>query len=162
MHVPQQHPEIFNPVNKFDFTNTPTDPIELVKHLSEVMVENNGIGLSANQLGLPYRVFVMKSNPILACFNPIIVDESEETVYMDEGCLSYQGLWVKIKRPAVVKVRFTEANGNVRTETFDGMTARIFQHELDHLNGIPFTRRANSLHLEQARKRKKKNDRIKG
>lgn len=159
MHVPVKDPEIYKPVLKFDFTTPPTDPVELVKHLSQVMVENNGIGLSANQLGLPYRVFVMKSNPIIACFNPMIVDQGEDHVVMEEGCLSFPNLFVKIKRPTIIKVRFTEANGNVRTETFDGMTARIFQHEFDHLNGITMMNMANPYHRQQALQRKKKHDR---
>jgi peptide deformylase len=75
---------------------------------------------------------------------------------MEEGCLSHPGLFVKIKRPRRIKVRYTEPNGHTTTRVFDGITARVFQHELDHLNGVNYQQRANKLHLEQARKKKKK------
>lgn len=140
----------------FDFTNPPTNPLDLVTDLAETMLHNNGIGISANQCGLPYRVFVLYGEELIPCFNPRIVDASTETVVMEEGCLSYPDLFVKVKRPRRIKVRYTEPNGETVTRTFDGMTARAFQHELDHLNGINYQQRANKLHLEQARKNKKK------
>lgn len=137
----------------FDFSNPPVDPIELAANLAETMLHNEGLGLAANQCGLPYRVFVMRSNPLpIVCFNPKIVDYSEESVYLEEGCLSYPSLFVKVKRPKKIKVRFSEPNGNVVTTTYDGITARVFQHEYDHLEGITHTKRANRYHLEQARK----------
>ena len=144
-----------NPILKFDFSNPPTNPIELAHTLAEHMLKYNGMGLAANQLGLSYRVFAIKANPIIVCFNPFIVDESEDKIYLDEGCLSYPGLMVKVKRPKTIKVRYTEPNGNVVTKVLDGLTSRIFQHEYDHLNGINFTKRANKIHLEQARNRLK-------
>ena len=94
----------------FDFSNPPTDPIQLARDLAETMIENKGLGLAANQVGLPYRAFVINGEQILACFNPKIVDSSADQVYMLEGCLSHPGLSVKIKRPAVIKVRFTVPN----------------------------------------------------
>ena len=137
-------------LEKFDFENPPTDPIQLVKDMAETMIINNGLGLAANQIGLPHRVFVIKAEQILACFNPIIVDESQETVLLEEGCLSYPGLLVKIKRPKKIKVRYTQPNGEVITRVFDGLTARVFQHELDHLNGIVHINRASAIHKKQA------------
>lgn len=148
-------PILKNPVEKFDFTNPQTDPIQLAHDLAETMIQENGLGLSANQIGLPYRAFAIKAEKILVCFNPMIVDESTEQLYLEEGCLSFPNLFVKIKRPKKVKVRYTEPNGNVVTQVFDGLTARVFQHELDHLNGIVYTKRANKFHLDQARKRAK-------
>lgn len=139
----------------FDFSNPPIDPLDLVTDLAETMLENNGVGLSANQVGLPYRVFVMLGQELIPCFNPRIVDMSEETILLEEGCLSYPDMFVKVKRPRRIKVRYAEPNGNIVTQTFDGMTARVFQHELDHLNGVNYQQRANKFHLEQARKKKK-------
>ncbi|CAB4142712.1 Def N-formylmethionyl-tRNA deformylase [uncultured Caudovirales phage] len=139
----------------FDFSNPPVNPLDLVTDLAETMLANNGIGLSANQCGLPYRVFVMLGHELIPCFNPRIVDMSEETIVLEEGCLSYPDLYVKVKRPRRIKVRYAEPNGNIVTQTFDGMTARVFQHELDHLNGINYQQRANRYHLQQARKKKK-------
>jgi peptide deformylase len=140
----------------FDFSNPPVDPVVLYNDLAETMIENGGIGLSANQVGLPYRFFVMRSEEIIGCFNPKIVDFSSEQVILEEGCLSYPNLYVKIKRPKIIKVRYTLPNGETVTRKFDGITARCFQHELDHLNGIVYTKRANKIHLEQANKIVKK------
>lgn len=136
----------------FDFANPPVNPLDLVTYLAETMLENNGIGLSANQVGLPYRVFVMKADELIPCFNPRIVDVSSEQIYLEEGCLSYPNFFVKIKRPRRIKVRYTEPNNNTVTRIFEGMTARVFQHELDHLDGISYIQRANRIHLEKARK----------
>ena len=123
------------------------------------MYEKNGIGLAANQVGLPYRAFAMRGHPQnFVCFNPRIVQPSEQEVILEEGCLTYPGLLVKIKRPQHVRVRFTMANGETRTDTFTGMTARIFQHELDHLNGIKFFDRANRYHRDQAMKKWERGD----
>jgi peptide deformylase len=77
-------------------------------------------------------------------------------VYLEEGCLSYPNLWVKIKRPKKIKVRYTNPDGKTETRVFDGMSARVFQHELDHLNGILHIKRANRIHLDQAKKLAKK------
>jgi peptide deformylase len=121
-----------------------------------LMHEKTGIGLAANQVGLPYRVFSLRASPEnLVCFNPRIVNSSNETTILEEGCLTYPGLWVKIKRPKEVRVRFQLPNGDTRTETFKGLTARAFQHEMDHLNGILFYNRANKYHREIAFKRLK-------
>ena len=144
------------PLEKFDFTNPPTDPLELAVDLAETCLHHNGLAIAANQVGLPYRVFVIRGDEIITCFNPTIVDQSPETIVLEEGCLSFPGLFVKVKRPKKIKVRYTEPNAETVTQIFDGFTARVFQHELDHLNGIVYTGRANRFHLEQARKRVKK------
>jgi peptide deformylase len=148
-------PILKQPMPLFDFDNPPVDPLDLVSNLAETMLEEGGIGISANQCGLQYRVFVMNADELIPCFNPRIVDTSTEQVYLEEGCLSFPGLYVKVKRPRRIKVRYTEPNGNVVTRTFDGMTARVFQHELDHLDGIAHINRASRIHLNQARKRLK-------
>ena len=148
---------LMNRVEDFDFATTyEHTPIEIAEMLVRYMVDHNGIGLAANQLGLPYRAFAMKTDPNTVCFNPIIVDRSKEQNTLEEGCLSYPGLVVKVKRPAVIKVRYVEPNGEVQTKKFVGMTARVFQHELDHLNGVVFYRRANPFHKEQAFRQRKK------
>ena len=74
-------------------------------------------------------------------------------IFLEEICLTYPGLSVKIKRPQHIRVRFTMANGETVTKQFTGMTARIFQQQLDHLNGIIFYSRANLYHREQALKK---------
>jgi peptide deformylase len=147
-------------IEPFDFSNPPVKPLDLVANLAETMLANNGVGLSANQCGLPYRVFIMLGQELIPCFNPRIVDTSKETIVLEEGCLSYPSLFVKIKRPRRIKVRFADPNGNIVTRTFDGMTARVFQHELDHLDGVNYQMRATKFHLEQARKKKPKKNNL--
>lgn len=142
-------------LEQFNFSKPPVNPLDLVTDLVETMLHHNGIGLSANQCGLPYRVFVMLGLEIIPCFNPRIVDMSKETIVLEEGCLSYPGIFTKVKRPRRIKVRYADPTGSVVTQTFDGMTARVFQHELDHLDGINYQQRANRYHLEQALKKKK-------
>ena len=143
-------------IPKFDFVNLPTDPIQLAKDLAETMLHNNGIGLAANQVGLPYRCFVIKSNPIICCFNPIVVDTSSEQALLDEGCLTFPGVYIKVKRPTIIKVRYTEPNTNIVTKKFIGMTSRVFQHELAHLNGEIFQNNISDTKLLMAIKRAKK------
>jgi len=154
--VPKTHSLLQTKLENFDFMNPPTDPIQLAKDLTETMLQNNGIGIAANQCGLPYRVFAIRSNPVLVCFNPRIVDLSSEELYLEEGCLTFPNYYVKVKRPKKIKVRFTMPNGQVDTRIFDGMTARIFQHELDHLDGILFMSRATKYHRDQAEKKARK------
>jgi peptide deformylase len=98
----------------------------------------------------------MESNPVLVCFNPRVVDVSSEEIELDEGCLTFKNLWLKIKRPKHIKVRYTEPNGNVVTKKFTGMSARCFLHEMDHMNGVKFMEHVGKVQLEMAKKRQKK------
>lgn len=135
----------------FDFMNPPMDPVQLAQDLVKFMYEKNGIGLAANQVGINCRVFAMRGSPEdFVCFNPKIVATSEAEVVLEEGCLTYPGLYVKIKRPQHIRVRFTGPNGDTFTKQFTGLTARIFQHELDHLDGVVFYNRANRYHRDRA------------
>ena len=81
-------------------------------------------------------------------------------VIESEGCLSYPGLFIKIKRPTEIRARITDWQKNIDTFKLTGLTARIFQHEYDHLQGINFTQRANKIHLDRAKKQKIKLDRL--
>lgn len=163
--VDKDDPVLSKKTEKFDFNNPPMDPEELFKNLKETMIANRGVGLAANQVGIPYSVFVV-GNPddeetIFSVFNPIIVDMSLESMLTEEGCLSYPGLYVKVKRPSIIRARYTNFSGNTNTIKFGGMTSRIFQHEMDHLEGVCHLDRANKIHLDQAMKQKKQMDRKK-
>lgn len=148
--VDPTHPLMTTQLEEFDFKNPPCDRLELANNLIETMTAHRGLGLSANQCGLPYRVFVLWAEKPLVCFNPRIVDINSEISSLEEGCISYPHLLVKIKRPTIIKVRFQDVYGEMQNEKFIGMTARAFQHELDHLNGITYTKRANPVHLSRA------------
>jgi len=157
--VPDSHPLLHTKLDKFDFSDPPIDPVQLVNNLIETMYQHRGMGLSANQCGLPYRVFVLHSQETLALFNPIIVDQTSDEVKLEEGCLTFPNLWLPIKRPSIIKVRYQDPFGEFRTDKFIGMTARCIQHELDHLNGIDYRQRANQIHLQRALNQKKSIDR---
>ena len=158
--VDPNDPILTTPCQIFDFNNPPFDPIEFAKDLVKFMYDKNGIGLAANQVGVPYRVFAMRGQPEnFVCYNPKIVQPSEMTIELEEGCLTYPNLLVKITRPQHVRVRFTTPNGDTMTRQFTGLTARIFQHELDHLDGAIFYNRANRYHRDQALKKWKRGDR---
>lgn len=153
--VPENDQILRHECEEFDFVNAPFNQIEFAKELVYSMYHHNGIGLAANQVGVPYRIFAMRGSPEnFVCINPRIVGTSEKHVVLEEGCLSFPGLICKVKRPARIRLRFAMPNGEIRTETFDGMTARIVQHEMDHLNGKLFYDRANRYHRELAFKRR--------
>ena len=140
----------------FNFNDPQVPPEQLATNLAETMMLESGIGLAAPQVGMNLSVFVIgdptNKESIIAMFNPKIVDTFGEMVYYVEGCLSFPGLYVKIKRPSGIRIRFTDMNGETTTTKYSGMTARSIQHEYDHLDGILFQRRANRIHLEKARK----------
>lgn len=137
--VGPEHQMLRTKLETFDFADPPVDPTELAMDLVRIMAEQNGLGLSANQLGLPYRVFCMRGAPPFVCFNPRIVDRTEAETTLDEGCLSFPNLVYRAPRADAIKVRFATPNGVVTTMKFNGMTARVFQHEMMHMDGmLPF------------------------
>jgi peptide deformylase len=154
--VKDTDPILSEEMPRFDFDNPAIDPIQLAYDLVESMRHHNGIGLSANQIGLPYRAFAMEAVPAIVCFNPKLIDESSEEILLEEGCLSFPGLGIKIKRPRHIKVRYAEPSGEVITKKFTGMAARCFLHELDHMNGTKYIDRASFVQKELAFKRQKK------
>jgi len=133
---------------------------EMKDNLIETMEHFNGIGLSANQCGIMERVFVMysdvKKKEIIACFNPKIITESDEEVFMDEGCLTYPGLWLKVKRPDGIEVTYEDENGKKQERAMFGLECRVFQHEYDHMEGTNFTKKVSRLKLDMAQRRQKK------
>ena len=138
------------------------DRKELSKVMYDNMVKYGGLGLSANQVGLPYRMFVMGGHPqvedgkVRTVFNPLINDVSPESINLKEGCLSFPFLFLSIKRPKWCSVRYTDENGEEIEETLHGMSARIFMHENEHMNGYVFTDLVSKLKLERAEKSKQK------
>ena len=152
--VEHNDPILTTKCESFNFIDPPEDPIELAKSMVKFMYDNNAIGISANQIGLNYRVFAMRGYPEnFVCFNPRVVQPSEQTVVLEETSVTHPGLIVKVKRPQHARVRFQTPNGDTRTETFTGITARIFQIQLDFLNGIEYYNKANRYHKELAFKK---------
>ena len=118
-------------------------------HLSRVLIDNmihhNGIGISANQIGIWERAFAMirdvENNEVMVCFNPRIIKSYTEEVEMEEGCLSYPELFLKIKRPDKIVVKYEDEDKKTHKLKLEGLASRVFQHEYDHMEGIDFTQR---------------------
>ena len=133
---------------------------QIQQDLVDTMRAKSGIGLSANQIGIGARVFTMyadvKKKDIIVCFSPKIITLSEETVLMEEGCLSYPGLWLKVRRAEGIEVTYENVKGELQEKAMFGLEARDFQHEYDHMEGTNFTKRVSKLKLDLAKKRLKK------
>lgn len=158
--VSPQAKVLWERTQEFDFVRPPIHPSQLATSLLHTMGEHGGLGLSANQVGLPYRVFVMGHGKTFYCFfNPEIIEEVGENDSIQEGCLTYPNLFLRVKRASRVKVRWRDERNIEREETFDGFTARIIQHEMDHLNGTCFTKRVPAVKLQRAKERVKINKR---
>ncbi|MEX2054368.1 MAG: peptide deformylase [Candidatus Colwellbacteria bacterium] len=126
-----------NKAKDFDFSaHSRREVADLVARMRKAMEEANGIGLAANQIGLDFRLFVAKwDDKFYAVFNPSIKGPSKEKEIIEEGCLSIPGKYGEVKRPAGVTLVGQSATGKkIKIKAWD-MLARIFQHEVDHLNG---------------------------
>lgn len=133
------------------------DAVEISERLVETVKLHRAYGLAAPQCGLDERVFVMGAeDEYLTIFNPEIVSSSSENIHMDEGCLSFPFLVLAISRPKGINVKYQDQFGEYITKTFSGISARIFQHELDHLNGITFNKVAKPLALKMSNKKREK------
>ena len=132
-------------------------PHELYDNLVETMSGIGGIGLSANQCGIPVRAFAMFTNldkkQATMFFNPEITWVSEETEMFVEGCLTYPHLFLNLRRPNAIRFTYMDIDGKEQSAGFAGLTARIFQHEYDHMQGRNFTEWASKLKLDMAMKK---------
>lgn len=139
----------------WDF-QTDGDPIDLVKSMAKLMIESNGIGLAAPQVGINKRIFIMgNSDKLIACINPEILSSDGEEKDI-EGCLSFPNLWLRVMRFKTINVRYQNTAGEVVELTLSGLPARVFQHELDHLNGVCFDTRVGPTALEIAKNKRRK------
>lgn len=149
---------------EFDFSSPIMHSYELYHLLRDEMCALKTLSLSAPQLGIMTRVFVFGNpedpNSIMPVFNPRIVNQGDDTAVYEEQCSTFPGMFLKIKRPTTIRLRYSSVTGETETHNFQGMTARVALHEVDHLNGILFTDRANRYHLDQAKRRKLKMDRV--
>lgn len=136
--------------------NTITSPNirDVIKKMSEVLdKEEDGVAIAAPQIGIPLRIFVVKGEALgpdapkkdLVFINPVITKRSRTLEWMDEGCLSVRNWFGKVKRSDKATVRAYNEQGKFFERGASGLLAQIFQHELDHLNGVLFTERAVDL-----------------
>lgn len=151
------YPLLFKPVDTFLFDQ---DPDVLEKEMIEVMTNNFGIGLAANQVGLNAKVFVLgdpESIDLISpriFINPVITKVGKEKVLGDEGCLSFPGIKLKVKRFEEIEVAYQNKKQEWEETRLTGIMSRVFQHEFDHLMGICFVDRVSKLKLKMAEKRK--------
>lgn len=135
---------------------TDGDPTELVKAMTKIMFESGGIGLAAPQCGVKKRIFIMgNQEKLIVCINPEILESSGEN-RAQEGCLSFPKLWLTVKRPETVKVKYQQLSGNVVEQELGDLPSRVFQHEFDHLNGVCFDTKVAKLGLQLAKERRKR------
>ncbi|HEX8548364.1 MAG TPA: peptide deformylase [Cytophagaceae bacterium] len=120
---------------------------KLSADMFETMYEAHGVGLAAPQIGMNLRMFVVDAAPMQedeptkfrrAFINPIILNEEGQEWAFDEGCLSIPGIRGEVMRPPTLTIKYLDEDWNEHTENFDGIRARIIQHEYDHIEGILF------------------------
>jgi peptide deformylase len=147
-------------IPEFNFSNPSQDPAQLEKDMIETMLSLDGIGLAANQVGINARVFTMGHRDYpeqaQAFFNPMVVATVDEVEDLEEGCLSFPGIYVTIKRPKKILARWQTSLGEWQESEFDGYNCKCFLHELDHLEGIVFQDRVSTLKWAMAVKKTKK------
>ena len=138
--------------SKFNFEEV--DAPMLTNVMMDRMTEMGGAALSAPQVGLDMSMFVMGVNQSkIEVFNPTIISYSKEEMLMNEGSLSFPGILVIIKRPESIVVEYYNKNGELQQNEFQGLTARIFQHAFDHLQGTTIRDKVSKLKWELATKR---------
>ncbi|MDX9881631.1 MAG: peptide deformylase [Prolixibacteraceae bacterium] len=131
------------------------DPEKIANNLYDTLKKEAGLGLAGPQIGLLKRIFVIDTSPLTddpsvekteeAVINPEIIEKSSDTAIYNEGCLSIPGIYKDVKRPEKIRVRYQDVAFNIIEKELDGIQARIFQHEYDHLDGILFIDRLNSI-----------------
>lgn len=132
-----------------------TDDFEhLSANMFETLKKYQGVGLAGPQIKVSKNLFIIDTTPFTddetpkiekAFFNPEILHVGNKTDDYEEGCLSIPGIFESVKRPSTIEVRYRDINFDIKEETLEGIEARIFQHEYDHLEGILFIDRIHKL-----------------
>lgn len=138
--------------------NFEDDDLKIILDLMySTMVNNNGVGLAAPQVGISKRFFIMGDNTSYKEYiNPVVLERSENEIEDYEGCLSFPDLKLKIKRNTSIKVRYQRLDKTEIVEDLSGLWARCFLHELDHLDGITFDKKISKLKLDLMKRKNKK------
>ena len=138
------------------------DREELTKAMFACMQRFNGIGLTANQVGLHFNMFVAGGHPsiengkAIAMYNPVLLSVGVEEIMMKEGCLTYPFLFLSIKRPRKCVFKYEDSKGELQEAHLDGMMSRICQHEYDHILGRNFVEHVSKFKLKRAEEKAKK------
>lgn len=149
--VDQKHPVLRS---KADTVEHVEDVQDLIKNLYDTLEVSHGVGLAAPQIGVAKQVFVIAIDGIKKTFiNPIVLSTSETLEEDIEGCLSLPGLRLKIKRPPSIKAMWVNESGEQEIADLDGLWARCWLHEYDHVNGILIDDRVSKLVLSMSKKK---------
>ena len=134
------------------------EAVHTEQEMITLMKLSNGIGLAAQQVGLLRRLFVMRTQDgrEFGVFNPIVLEVNNEKELGEEGCLSFPDLWLKVERSKSLIAKYLDNTGIERIIQLEGLDARCFLHELDHLDGICFTDGLSPLKLAMAIKKQRK------
>ena len=143
--IPNTHPMLHERICPCNKCIAKIDRHDVAKILVENMHHYGGIGLSANQIGMYVRAFAMikdlEYNEVIVCFNPRIIKKYNDDVWCEEGCLSFPDEIINIQRPNRIVVKYEDEDKKDHKIKLDGLAARVFLHEYDHLQGIVFTER---------------------
>ena len=156
--VDKYDPILKTPAEPYDYGTSKPNSQNLGLSLVQTMVKHGGLSLAAPQIGLPYRVFVMGADAesSFMCFNPVIVEPLGEPEKHDETCVSFPHLRLKVSRHPEIIIEYFTAEGNKARDRFTGLTARLVQHCMDYLNGMPWIDRVPKVALKQAQERARK------
>ena len=154
----ENHPMLKRSIPEYELSRLPNPVMtNLVSRLKMTMKMYSGLGLSANQCGVFERVFVIGNDDmVIPCINPKVIRIVGAVEKNREGCLSFPGLFLNIERPLSIDVEFYDVNGKLINTTFEGLTARCFLHELDHMNGVRMVEYVRPLALKMARQKQQK------
>jgi len=168
--IPPNDPRVLSMIAPFSDDRLEAEGFKNRQELTDAMFlamkKYGGIGLSANQVGLPFRMFVAGGHPELergmaiAMYNPVIKSISDDTTMLKEGCLSFPFIFLSIKRPKDVVMLYTDTNGKEQEAHLKGLMARVCLHEYDHMQGKVFTEHASKMKLDMAKKKAKKTMRM--
>jgi len=144
---------------------------ELIENMFDTMYNASGVGIAAPQIGLSIRLFIVDTNPFaeddslsdndrnqLKSFkkifiNPIIIDEKGDEWSFEEGCLSIPNIREGVLRQKQITIQYHDENFNKHTDSFDGLLARVIQHEYDHIEGVLFTDKLSSFKKQLLKKK---------
>lgn len=149
------HPVLLTPTAPIDLANPAVDLLQLEADLVDTLRAADGLGLAANQIGVPHRamaILVKADGRVRVMYNPEILYAGDDLAEGGEGCLSYPGVTLNFPRPREVTVRWQDRHGVVHSIDLAGIDARCALHEIDHLDGVFFKSQVSELRWRRAHK----------
>ena len=156
--VDPKHPALHTKAVLDPFEDNTIDWEDTEQSMFYLMDRFMGVGLASPQVGLSHRMFVMtfETGENVGVYNPEILEYSENTVPIEEGCLTFPFVFLPLKRARKVVVKYEDEQGDLKEANLDGQMSRIFQHEFDHIMGRVMIERASKLKIDMAYKKAEK------